>query len=151
LANQGEEVSSMAFSGEYQHGVDEKCRLIIPVKYRGSLGSRYMLSKGLEGCLAAYPMDAWARLEEKFNERSFFNLNNRRLTRRFFSGSDECEIDKQGRTLINQEFRNYGNITKDVYIIGAGDHLEIWNKDAWESYRAELDAAFEDLAGEDFQ
>ncbi|MCL1848333.1 MAG: division/cell wall cluster transcriptional repressor MraZ [Clostridiales bacterium] len=141
----------MAFSGEYRHGIDEKGRLIMPARFRGSLGSSFMLSKGLEACLFAYPMDAWAKLEEKLNALSVFNRSNRDLKRRFFSGSDECEIDKQGRSLINQEFRSHANLTKEVYVVGAGDHLEIWDKDAWENYRSGLDDGFEALAEEVFQ
>ena len=141
----------MAFSGEYQHSIDEKGRLIIPAKFRDSLGNRYMLSKGLEACLFAYPMEAWARLEEKLNQLNGFNRRNRDFIRRFYSGAGECEVDKQGRTLINQEFRGYGNLTKELYIVGAGDHLEIWDKEAWEGYRDGLDVDYESLAEEIFQ
>ena len=141
----------MAFSGEYRHGIDEKGRLIMPAKFRGSLGNSYMLSKGLEACLFAYPMDAWAKLEEKLNTLSVFNRRSRDFKRRFFSGSDECEIDKHGRTLINQEFRAHAHLTKDVYIVGTGDHLEICDKETWENYRGGLDEGFEALAEEVFQ
>ena len=141
----------MAFSGEYRHGIDEKGRLIMPSRFRASLGSNFMLTKGLESCLFAYPMDAWAKLEERLNSLSVFNRRHRDLMRRLFSGSDECEMDKQGRSLINQEFRNYAQLTKDVYVVGAGDHLEIWDKDAWERYRIGLDDTFEALAEEVFQ
>ena len=151
MKNHGGEMRFVAFSGEYRHGIDEKGRLIIPVKFRSALGSTYMLSKGLEACLFAYPMDAWVKLEEKLDALSVFNRRNRDLKRRFFSGSDECEIDKQGRTLINQEFRTHGNLSREVYIVGAGDHLEIWDKDAWENYRGGLDEGFEELAEEVFQ
>ena len=136
----------MAFNGEYKHGIDEKGRLILPVKFRGSLGSKYMLSKGFEACLFAYPMEEWAKLEEKLDSLSVFNRGSRDLKRRVFSGSDETDIDKQGRSLINQEFRSFANLTKEVYIVGAGDHLEIWDKDAWEQYRGSLDDDFESLA-----
>ena len=140
----------MTFSGEYQHAIDEKGRLIIPARFRDSLGSKYMLSKGLEACLFIYPMESWTKLEERLNSLSVFNQKNRNFKRRFFSGSGECEIDRQGRTLINQEFRSYANLVRDVYIVGAGDHLEIWNKEAWEDCRVRLDEEFESLAEELF-
>ncbi len=147
----GERRRGMAFSGEYQHGIDEKGRLIMPAKFRDSLGTKYMLSKGMEACLFVYPMEAWAQLEEKLNALSVFNRRNRDFKRRFFSGSGECEVDKQGRTLINQELRGHANLTKEVYIVGAGDHLEIWDKEAWENYRGGLDEDYEALAEELFQ
>ena len=141
----------MAFGGEFLHSFDEKGRLSIPVKYREELGSQYKLWKGLEACVCAYPMQVWTKLEDKLNERSDFTLENRMFKRRFFSSSSGGEIDKQGRTLINQEFRNYGKLIKEVYIIGAGDHLEIWDKDTWERYRDSLDQEFETLAERFFQ
>ena len=141
----------MNFSGEFQHSLDEKGRLILPALFRDSLGSKYMLSKGMEKIVCVYPMDTWAKLEEKLNALNSFNMKNQKFKRRFFSGSRECEIDRQGRTLINQEFRSYGNLTRDVYIVGAGDHLEIWAKEIWERYRDELDNEFESLAEDIFQ
>jgi MraZ protein len=141
----------MTFSGEYQHGIDEKGRLIMPAKFRDSLGTKYMLSKGMEACLFVYPMEAWAQLEEKLSTLSVFNRRNRDFKRRFFSGSGECEVDRQGRALINQELRKHANLVKEVYIIGAGEHLEIWEKEAWELKRDKLDEEFEALAEEIFQ
>jgi len=73
------------------------------------------------------------------------------MAARFFSGSSECETDRQGRININQELRAYAHLEKDVYVIGAGDHLEIWDKAAWDSYRDELDEDYEALAEELFQ
>lgn len=141
----------MAFDGEFQHGIDEKGRLIMPAKFRDSLGPKYMLCKGLETCLFVYPMEEWAKLELKLNGLNVFNRKHRDFKRRFFSGSGECEIDKQGRTLLNQEFRNYAGLTKEVYIVGAGERLEIWDKEAWERYREGLENDYESLAEEIFQ
>jgi MraZ protein len=141
-------VDRIAFSGEFQHGIDEKGRLVIPVKYRDSLGGKYMLSKGFEGCLFAYPMDEWAKLEKKLDSLIVFDRRYRDFKRRFFSGSDTCEIDRQGRTLITLEFRRHAKLDKEVYIVGAGERLEIWDKETWEDYRRGLDGAFESLANE---
>ncbi|HCP14429.1 MAG TPA: cell division/cell wall cluster transcriptional repressor MraZ, partial [Peptococcaceae bacterium] len=74
----------------------------------------------------------------------------RDFKRRFFSGSSECETDKQGRININQELRSYAGLLKDVYIVGAGEHIEIWDKAAWEHYREDLDIDYESLAEELF-
>jgi len=39
------------FMGEYNHTVDPKGRLIIPVKFREQLGDEFVVTKGLDGCL----------------------------------------------------------------------------------------------------
>ena len=140
----------MAFNGEFQHGVDDKGRLIMPAKFREALGSHYMIAKGMEHCLFVYTMTEWSRLEEKLNSLNVFNKKIRDFKRRFFSGSGECETDKQGRVLINQELRSYAGIIRDVYILGAGEHIEIWDKATWEAYRDNLDDDYEELAEELF-
>lgn len=141
----------MTFSGEYQHAIDEKGRLIIPSKYRDRLGNTFMLHDGQKECLFVYPMEVWAKLEEKLSGLNDFKRRDQDFKRRFFSGSEESEVDRQGRTLISQKFRSRGKLAKEVYIVGAGDHLEIWDKEIWEQYRSGLDEEYETLAEEIFQ
>ena len=129
----------MAFSGEFQHGIDEKGRLIIPSSFRKALGEKYMLQKGQEGCLFAYPMESWLKLEEGVNNLSDFQRENRDYKRRFFSASRECDVDRQGRTLIYPDYREYAHLTKEVYILGVGNRIEIWDRVEWETYRLDLD------------
>ncbi|MFV0529240.1 MAG: division/cell wall cluster transcriptional repressor MraZ, partial [Lachnospiraceae bacterium] len=47
------------FMGEYNHTIDTKGRLIVPAKLREDLGEKFVLTKGLGGCLSIYPMDEW--------------------------------------------------------------------------------------------
>ena len=39
------------FMGEYNHTIDAKGRLIVPVKFREILGDNFIVTKGLDGCL----------------------------------------------------------------------------------------------------
>lgn len=138
----------MAFNGEFQHGIDDKGRLIMPARFREALGSSCMIAKGMEKCLFVYTMKEWGQLEEKLNALSVFNKKTRDFKRRFFSGSTESETDKQGRIHISQELRQYAGLMKDVFVIGTGEHIEIWDKEAWEQYRDSLDSDYESLAEE---
>jgi MraZ protein len=104
----------------------------------------------MEACVDIYPLEAWAKLEEKLESLSDFNRRNRDFKRRFFSGSEPCDVDKQGRILIRDEFRKHAGLTKEVYIVGVGNHLQIWDKEAWEQYRSGLDDGYEALAEEIF-
>ena len=42
------------FMGEYSHTIDTKGRLIVPSKFRESLGDSFVVTKGLDGCLFVY-------------------------------------------------------------------------------------------------
>jgi division/cell wall cluster transcriptional repressor MraZ len=53
------------FIGEYQNSIDPKNRIIVPSKFREELGSRFILTKGLDNCLYIYPMDEWKKFQDK--------------------------------------------------------------------------------------
>lgn len=134
------------FTGEYQHSVDEKGRLIMPAKLREALGDVFMITKGLDGCLFVYPREEWNVLEDKLKKLPFTNKDARAFARFFFSGAAECETDKQGRALINGNLREYAGINRDVVIIGVGTRLEIWAKENWEGYSSKTAQSYEELA-----
>jgi len=134
------------FTGEYQHGVDEKGRMIVPAKFREVLGEMFMMTKGLDNCLFVYPQTEWNTLENKLKNLPFTNKDARAFARFFFSGAVDCEMDKQGRILINGNLREYAGIQKDVVIIGVGTRIEIWAKETWEGYSTETEKSYEELA-----
>ena len=134
------------FTGEYQHGVDEKGRMIVPAKFREVLGEMFTMTKGLDNCLFVYPQTEWNTLENKLKNLPFTNKDARAFARFFFSGAVECEMDKQGRILINGNLREYAGILKDVVIIGVGTRIEIWAKETWEGYSTETEKSYEELA-----
>ena len=136
----------MAFNGEYQHSLDEKGRVIMAMKFRDALGSRFVLTKGMEACLFAYPLEEWRKLENQLDTLAVFNRSNRDFKRRFFSGSIDVDTDKQGRINLTPEMIAYAGLNKEVFIIGAGDHVEIWDRLGWEEYREQLNKDYESLA-----
>ena len=132
------------FMGEYNHTVDEKGRLIIPVKFRDELGSEVVVTKGLDGCLFAYDLTEWRVLEEKLRALPLTNKDARAFARFMLAGAASVEIDKQGRILLPQVLRNFAGLEKDVVLIGVASRIEIWNKEKWED--ASYDADAEELA-----
>jgi MraZ protein len=122
------------FIGEYQHALDPKNRIIIPSKFRDDLGDKFVITKGLDNCLYAYPMDEWATLEQKLKSLPLTSRDARACIRFFFSGAADCQIDKQGRTIIPGNLIEYANIEKDIVIIGVSTRFEIWSKEKWEDY-----------------
>ena len=119
------------FIGEYVHALDNKNRIIIPSKFREGLGERFVLTKGLDGCLYAYPMQEWMILEEKLKKLPLTNKDARAFVRFFFSGANEIEVDKQGRGLIPQNPLEYANLEKEIVSIGVSTRIEIWSKEKW--------------------
>ena len=125
------------FIGEYSHSLDNKNRMIIPSKLREGLGNKFIITKGLDGCLYAYPMNEWRILEEKLKTLPLTSKDARAFVRFFFSGASEIEVDKQGRGLIPQNLIEYAGITKEIISIGVLSKVEIWSKTKWEAYNDE--------------
>ena len=120
--------------GEYQHTIDAKSRIIIPSKFREELGSRFILTKGLDGCLYVYSLAEWANVENTLRGLSTGGKDARAFVRYFFAGAVECEVDKQGRIVIPQHLRDHANIDKEVVTIGSLSKVEIWSKKEWDQY-----------------
>lgn len=134
------------FIGEYEHSVDVKGRVIMPSKLREDIGEKFIVTKGLDKCLFAYSKSEWKNFEEKLKTLPLTNKNARDFVRFFLSGAIECEIDKQGRFLIPSNLRGYANIDKEIVIIGVGNRVEIWNREAWTSYSSDENISADEIA-----
>lgn len=124
--------------GEYAHTLDVKGRVNFPAKLLTDLGDRFILSKGLDGCLFVYSLEEWSNLERKIKELPM--SQSRKLQRYFFAGAAEVEIDKQGRIVIPAKLREHASLEKDIMIIGASSRAEIWDKEKWDQSCEELTA-----------
>ncbi|WP_461204316.1 division/cell wall cluster transcriptional repressor MraZ [Clostridium sp. DL1XJH146] len=122
------------FIGEYSHSLDSKNRMIIPSKLREQLDGKCVVSKGLDGCLYVFPIKEWKILEEKLKKLPLTSKDARAFVRFFFSGANEIDIDKQGRTLIPQNLLEYACVKKEIVSIGVMTRIEIWSKEKWEDY-----------------
>ena len=123
--------------GQYEHSLDAKGRLIMPAKLREDMGEKFIITKGLDGCLFGFSQQEWENFETKLKTLPLTNKNARDFVRFFLSGAMECEIDKQGRFLISSNLRKVATLEKEVVIIGVGTRIEIWNKNKWEEYNSE--------------
>lgn len=132
--------------GEYEHSLDVKGRLIMPAKLRADIGEKFIITKGLDGCLFVFSQNEWSNFELKLKELPLTNKNARDFVRFFLSGATECEIDKQGRFLIVNNLREYAKIIKEAVIIGVGTRIEIWNKEEWKKYNSSENISAEYIA-----
>ena len=134
------------FMGEYHHSIDDKGRLIIPAKFRSELGDKFIITRGIENCLFAYPEKRWEEIVHKLESLPFTKKDARNFTRFFLSGATVAEFDKQGHVNITSPLINYASIEKDCVIIGTGDRLEIWSEDAWNSFFDSASINMSDIA-----
>lgn len=109
------------------------------------VGNRLVITKGLDGCLYAYPLEEWKILENKLKTLPLTNRDARAFVRFIFSGACEIELDKQFRGLIPQNLKEYAGIEKDIVSIGVLSRVEIWSKEKWNEYN-NSDVDFDSIA-----
>jgi MraZ protein len=127
------------FMSEYNHTVDAKGRLIIPAKFRDTLGEEFVVSKGMDGCLFVYANDDWNAFEQKLTSLPLINKEARQFARFFLAGAAQVELDKQGRILLPAALREFAGLDKDVVLVGVGSRIEIWSKEKWNAINEEED------------
>ena len=132
--------------GEYEHSLDTKGRLIMPSKLREDMGDKFVITKGLDGCLFGFSQTEWANFEAKLKTLPLTQKNARNFVRFFLSGAVECEIDKQGRFLLPNNLRTYAKLEKEINIIGVGTRIEIWNRENWKNYNSDENISADEIA-----
>lgn len=138
------------FYGEYIHTIDRKGRLILPSKFRevakNNFIEKFFVTRGLDKCLFMFSEEEWRSQETKFKSISFTKQQARTFNRLYFSGAVEVLSDKQGRILLPQYLKDFGQIKKDVVIVGVSNRIEIWAKDKWEEFYGNSRQSFEEIA-----
>jgi len=121
------------FIGISNNLIDAKNRVIVPAKYREELGSKCILTRGLDECLVFYPLKTWEEQQAKLAQLPRSDASARAFLRYTYANAVECEIDKQGRTVLPANLREIAKIDKDIVIIGMLDRVELWSKEIYDN------------------
>jgi len=119
------------FIGEFTHNIDDKGRLTIPAKFRDELESGVVITRGLDGCLWAYPRYEWEILAEKIAKMPTTSQAARNFARFMFSSAFDSIPDRQGRVILPQNLRDYAAIQSEAAVIGVMNRVELWNPTRW--------------------
>lgn len=133
------------FLGEYSHTIDEKGRLTIPSKYRFYLEDGLVVTRGVDRCIVAYPIEEWKALVAKVMSLPSTPKPSREFARLIFSAASDLKMDRQGRILLPSVLAQYANIDSEAIIIGMSNRFEVWNPKQWEENRALLEDKAESL------
>ena len=123
------------FIGEHSLSMDLKGRIAIPVKFRAFLRGSVVVTRGLDNSLFVYTKNEWNKLAKKLSQLSLTTANSRAFARLMLAGAWESEIDKQGRIMIPDYLRKFASLTKKVVMAGLFNRIELWDQDAWETYK----------------
>ncbi len=121
------------FLGTYKTTFSGVGRVILPKKMRSELtDSQVVLTKGLDGCVWGFGKVEWERQAAEQLRIPLTEERGRRIRRYIFSEAELADLDRQGRFVVPTGLLTYAEIKKDILIVGAGDHFEIWNVSRFE-------------------
>ncbi|MDP2656192.1 MAG: division/cell wall cluster transcriptional repressor MraZ [bacterium] len=134
------------FIGQYNHSVDEKGRMAVPVKYRKELTKGAVVTKGLDDCLVLYTVKEWEKLAEKLSNLSITQANTRAFARLMLAGAMDVSLDKQGRIILPDYLRAYAHLGKKVVVAGLYNRIEVWSEEVWQTYKSKTEKQSGEIA-----
>jgi MraZ protein len=133
--------------GEFEHTVDDKNRLTLPARFRAAMAGGVVLTRGLDACIEAYPVDGWTKLvESRLSGLNPLSKETRILERFYYTGAIEAQPDKQGRVMLAPALIEHARLGREVVVVGMRDRLEIWDRAAWRAQLKEVMGSAEDVA-----
>jgi MraZ protein len=133
------------FVGQFQHSLDAKGRLILPARFRSEFERGGHLSPNTEGCVALWTPGEFARqTEERLAQSRRGGAQDRQQARYWAANSSDVEFDRQGRFALPAVIREYGSLHDDVLIVGALDHVELWDPQRYATAVGPAERMFKD-------
>ena len=138
------------FMGSYTYSVDHKGRVSIPTKFRKYIDENadeaLIITRGLDGCLFAYPIDEWQRIDERLRALPVTQQNTRVFVRMLTATAISVTLDKQGRIAIPRGLLELAGIESDVLFVGTLDHFELWNPSEYDQLMNDSGQSYESIA-----
>ncbi len=128
------------FKGRELYSVDAKGRVNVPAKMRKNIAPEandtFVVTRGPDDdpCIFAYPLDEWKKFEENLKQLNQYNEKERFFLRTLLSWADDVTLDSQFRIMIPKMLLDFAGVEKSALILGAMDHIEIWNPELFENY-----------------
>lgn len=146
----------MGFNGKYLIKIQAKSQVVLPAKLRDDEGasefpqSYYLMNEGFVGetpisrnhtnsRIIMYPVKIWNEVIEKMEEklRSEGKKDVGQQIKVLRSSVEKVELDPQNRFTLKKELLDRSGIQgSEVYFVGSGSKIEIWDKTAFDQFTA---------------
>ena len=125
------------FRGSAPAKIDESGRLKVPTDFRRILVDRYgpevFVTSVVGTSTLLYPLSVWDKIEKRLASMPSTHRARKRFVERVSYYGQQARLDAQGRIVIPQLLRESAEMSGDVLVFGSLDHLEIWNRELFES------------------
>ncbi len=129
------------FRGQYDHNMDSKGRVSLPVKFKEHLqkqfgSTEFIITTHLDKCLIGYPQKEWEKMEKSILALPTFDKGALAIRRLFLGPATECSLDKNGRFLIQPSLKEHAELShpthKEIVFVGMTNKFEVWSKPLWQ-------------------
>ena len=129
----------LPLSGYEVSTIDDKGRILLPKSMRDGVGERFAVMIGRKGCLEIVSEDrfqaAWAKIQEACLHSEYAQEYAGLVYGDSFSG---LKFDTAGRFVVPIPAREKAGLKNEIYIRGAGGHVEIWDLAEFRKYEADM-------------
>jgi len=138
----------LLLTGEYEHVIDSKSRVLISNKLRNQIdadehGSNFYIVLGSNGILCLYPEKYFEQIVLAGAPKPAAPDEAVVFERLSFALASKVELDAQGRLLLNEKLRKRAALKDHITLVGVRDHIELWNSKSWEHYLADNMAQYQ--------
>ncbi|MBN0970808.1 division/cell wall cluster transcriptional repressor MraZ [Mycoplasma phocoeninasale] len=118
--------------GKYYRQLDDKNRIVVPVKLLQELGYEFYVTIGFDQSLTLRTQDEFDKLRNKLEQNNSLNKDIRDLTRYIYANTELVKPDKLGRITIAKHLCDKIAITKEVVFLGVGNSCELFAKEVYD-------------------
>ncbi len=134
------------FLGTYEPKLDDKGRLILPAKFREELAGGLVIAKGQERCLYVFTRQEFEKMFQELQSAPLTSKGARDYMRMLLAGANDDIPDKQSRITIPPKLREYAGLKRELAVLGAGNRLEVWDRQAWNTYLEQHEESYAQTA-----
>jgi MraZ protein len=105
---------------------------MLPAGLQEGLEQGYVITRGLDGCLAVFPTGEWESVVHRLQTSvSFLRAAARLFQRHFYGGAVVGSLEADGLMRIPEHLRRYAQLDDEAVLVGVGSRVEIWSPQRW--------------------
>ena len=123
--------------GEYDALLDEKNRILVPADFRKEITDAreeksLILRIGRNRVAWLYPENYYRELIAQRRQSLMPGEDEEKFNEAYYGMIFRLSWDAQGRIVVPEKIIKRTNMGRSLTLVGAGDHLAVWNRDDWE-------------------
>jgi len=133
------------FIGKYYHALEENNRISLPKKFR-DIETDWVVTRGLDGGLFLFRAANFNQELKKLSQRTFTKKAHRDFIRLMTNEAQEVSADSNGRVSLPEYLIKFAQLKKDLVIVGSYERIEIWDRNTYHQYLAQIESDAEKIA-----